>query len=1148
MPELAAAYVSLVATAKGLDASLTREFSVAERRADSAGAAAGKKYADSAGKAASGLSKGIAEKLNATTAIAGTKGTEAGTKFAQSAARATDGLGKSIAGSLDGASSLASAKGTELGKKVSTSAVAATEGAGRQMAGNLTPPVSAMTAKGKEIGGKISAGAKSRIGELAKTTLAPLLALGATAGAADFLRDAISEARESQKVGAQTGAVIKSTGAAAKVSADQVGDLATAISNKTGIDDEAIQSGQNLLLTFTGIRNEAGKGNDVFNQSSELLVDMATAMGQQPKDAAVQLGKALNDPVKGMTALSKVGVSFTAQQKATNKALVEGGDANALMAMGIINSQADIRTVMTQRKLDFNDAVAYMTKDFDPAQQKMFQHLSEGGNTMEAQKVILTELKKEFGGSAAAQATAGEKLATTWANFKETVGTALIPLIDSLLPKLQTAIQWMMDNFPKLQAGISGVVGWFQRYKDIIIPVAGVMGALIGAWKTYSAVTKVAGAVQATFNAIMAANPIGLVVIAIAGLVAGFIVMYNKVGWFRDFVNAAWAAIKNSAMVVVNWFKTTAWPWMQQAFQAIGKSAMWLWQNAILPAWRGIQIAVQFAWNNVILPAWKAISWYIQSILIPYVKLLWNVWSTAFKVIWTVVKFAWENVIRPAFAALKAYITGVVIPIIKFLWQNVFAPAFSAIGAIVKGAWENVIKPAFDAIKTAVGKVRDTFSTVVGAIKNIWGGLSSALSTPIDAVIRYINSPFISGLNAILSHIPGVSFRVPSIPTIGASSGGGKGLSPGSIRSGSNRNMATGGILPGYTPGRDVHSFYSPALGTLNLSGGEAILRPEATRALGAGWVNQINAAARGGGVAGVRSTMGFSSGGIFGWIGDKLSGAWDFVKNAASVATQLITDPIGLAGKVVTGLLSGVGNSFAGQMVIGTGKKIAEGLGSAISGMFSGGGGPAGAEPGSGAKSSAYPTSATGAAVGGGYPQRIPTLIALGRQLQSMGYSVGENPAFGGVHPVHMRGSYHYIGQAIDVNHGAGTSAAETAAINRILPLVMKYGLAYVWQSKGHYDHLHVDTRRGYYYHDHWYNYANGGIPVFDNGGTLAPGINVVNNKLGRPEPLVRADHGGSIDGAELFINVGGERVMAKVVTKRQDRDARFGQVATIR
>ena len=149
----------------------------------------------------------------------------------------------------------------------------------------------------------------------ATATISPLRAIGTAAlgffaaqKVASFLKDSIGEAREAAQVTARTENVIRSMGNAANISATQVADLAGAISLKTGIDDEAIQSGQNLLLTFGNVRNEVGKGNDIFTQASRLMVDMSTAMGTDAKGSAIQLGKALNDPTKGITALSRVGV------------------------------------------------------------------------------------------------------------------------------------------------------------------------------------------------------------------------------------------------------------------------------------------------------------------------------------------------------------------------------------------------------------------------------------------------------------------------------------------------------------------------------------------------------------------------------------------------------------------------------------------------------------------------------------------------------------------------------------------------------------------------------------------------------------------------------------------------------------------------
>src|SRR5258706_10758602 len=134
----------------------------------------------------------------------------------------------------------------------------------------------------------------------------------------DFFKGTMDEARESIRTNKLTEAAIKSTGGAAMVTADQVGSLATKLSNLTGVDDELIQSGENLLLTFTNIHNAAGKGNDIFNQATAAATDMTAALNDGAatqdglKSSSIQLGKALNDPIKGITALQKVGVTFSA--------------------------------------------------------------------------------------------------------------------------------------------------------------------------------------------------------------------------------------------------------------------------------------------------------------------------------------------------------------------------------------------------------------------------------------------------------------------------------------------------------------------------------------------------------------------------------------------------------------------------------------------------------------------------------------------------------------------------------------------------------------------------------------------------------------------------------------------------------------------
>ncbi|MDO9498105.1 MAG: hypothetical protein Q7J48_20545 [Nocardioides sp.] len=208
-------------------------------------------------------------------------------------------------------------------------------------------------------------------------------------------KDAYAEAKEARKVGALTTSTIKATGGAANISAKQVGELSEAIMMKTAVDDEAIQTGANLLLTFKNVRNEVGAGNKIFNEATEAAVDLSAAGFGSVDSAAKMLGKTLNDPVKGITALSRAGVTFTEQQKTKIASLVEENDLLA------------------------------------------------------AQKIILGEVQSQVGGAAAAQADAGDKLGVVIGNIKEDIGTALMPTIDRFA-------DWLSDKGPAAGRKFSG--------------------------------------------------------------------------------------------------------------------------------------------------------------------------------------------------------------------------------------------------------------------------------------------------------------------------------------------------------------------------------------------------------------------------------------------------------------------------------------------------------------------------------------------------------------------------------------------------------------------------------------------------------------------------------------------------------------------
>lgn len=144
-------------------------------------------------------------------------------------------------------------------------------------------------------------------------------ALGAAIGGALAVRQFLTETIAMEKAQAQLAATLRSTGAVAGQTVESLNAHAAALQKITTFGDDAVTAAQGLLLTFTNIRG------DVFPQATEAVLNVATAMNTDLKSASIQVGKALNDPIAGVTALARAGIQFTDAQKETIKSLVESG-------------------------------------------------------------------------------------------------------------------------------------------------------------------------------------------------------------------------------------------------------------------------------------------------------------------------------------------------------------------------------------------------------------------------------------------------------------------------------------------------------------------------------------------------------------------------------------------------------------------------------------------------------------------------------------------------------------------------------------------------------------------------------------------------------------------------------------------------------
>lgn len=293
-----------------------------------------------------------------------------------------------------------------------------------------------------------------------------------------FIGDSVAAVKESNLVNAQLDAVLKSTGATAGVTAAAVRDHAAAIEKMSLFEDEAVMKGQNLLLTFTNI------GGETFPRATQAMVDMAQAMGTDASGAAIQLGKALNDPTQGLTALSRVGVSFTDEQKEQIKAM------------------------------------------------------QEAGNVAGAQAIILGELEKEFGGSAAAAsqaAGASEVYKDRMNALQEEIGTKMLPvnealmkakiaLIDLLTSRVIPVIEELYArHWPAISAAIGSVVAFVQANWPIFSEVINFGYEYVR--------TRIEGMIQ--------------VITSIVGIIQGVIDFVTAV--FHGDWAAAWEALKSIA-------------------------------------------------------------------------------------------------------------------------------------------------------------------------------------------------------------------------------------------------------------------------------------------------------------------------------------------------------------------------------------------------------------------------------------------------------------------------------------------------------------------------------------------------------------------------------------------------------------------------
>lgn len=544
---------------------------------------------------------------------------------------------------------------------------------------------------------EIGIGALRELG--AAATNAALGGLKALGGA---IMEGIGDAREAAKINAQTGAVLKSTGNAAGTSAEHIQDYAAALSAAAGkslFGDSQIQESTNLLLTFTNIKGT------VLDAATAISVDMAQALGGAPKDSAIQLGKALNDPIKGVTALTRVGVTFSQEQKDMIQALVETGDVAG------------------------------------------------------AQKVILAELSKEFGGSAEAAAKADGG----WVQFndrmgeaKETVGAAILPLLgllagvlnDTIAPAIETAATtmaaWLGD--PAVQAQLqaigeaitTGIGAAFSFLADVAIP------ALIGAWQTLAPViqpviasfTDAKSPVDGLINTLAQVSPVfalvkaGIeaalppirdIVLTVFGIIQGFIAEHGEK--IRFDLMSAWQQIQAIIEAVT--------PPIQAIIGTIfGAIAEFLHAHG-----DDIRAFLGQTWDAIAEIINLALQ-LIQAIIVPAFEFVAGLISSHGDTIQALLSNAW--------AAIK-----LIVDTALTLIRGILTAAMQAIHGDWSGAWNTIKTMSATVVQNIFDLFKLGFEQLKILIFTIWNAIKLDLENILNGIVGFVIQTMLGIANAI---------------------------------------------------------------------------------------------------------------------------------------------------------------------------------------------------------------------------------------------------------------------------------------------------------------------------------------------------------------------------------------------------------------
>lgn len=292
--------------------------------------------------------------------------------------------------------------------------------------------------------------------------------------------------------------------------------------------------------------------------------------------------------------------------------------------------------------------------------------------------------------------------------------------------------------------GFSSLIDWMSQNGDTMLMLGGVVaGAAVAYWAISSAMaihkafmiasTAATGGLtfaQWALNAAMSANPIGLIITAIAALVAGIIWVATQTTFFQD----VWTNVTTAIGVAWNWLWTTV---LEPVFTAIGTAFSWIYNTIIMPIVTGIMIYIGL-WAAVITWLWETVV------------------SPVFSAIGAAFSWIWNTIISPVVGWISEKIQLLGLGF-SLLWAQYVQPAINAVGAGLNWVWNSIISPVFNAISNAVGwvgsTIRGAFDGMASFIGSAFQAVLGVVRGPLNGIIGLVNNA-IGGLNSLSVKIP----------------------------------------------------------------------------------------------------------------------------------------------------------------------------------------------------------------------------------------------------------------------------------------------------------------------------------------------------------------------------------------------------------